>query len=127
MAWGRKKSGARKEPQFGLGASLATLRLSLEDRVPSARDKPKKSAPKRRQQEDEDEELPRRERKALVSARSTKRRGRPRRISVSRLVYWGVVLGIWGAIALVGVVIYVGAVPSMKKGDNVAYIGEPAN
>jgi predicted deacylase len=28
---------------------------------------------------------------------------------------------------LSGVVIYVGAVPSMKKGDNIAYIGEPAN
>ena len=33
MAWGRKKSGARKEPQFGLGASLAALRLSPEDRI----------------------------------------------------------------------------------------------
>ena len=28
---------------------------------------------------------------------------------------------------LTGVVIYVGAVPSMKKGDNIAYIGEPGN
>jgi penicillin-binding protein 1A len=33
MAWGRKKSGGRKEPRFGLAASLAELRLSPEDRV----------------------------------------------------------------------------------------------
>jgi penicillin-binding protein 1A len=109
MVWGRKKSGARKEPQFGLGASLATLRLSLEDRVASAEDKPKKSAPKRRQQDDEDEEPPRRERKAFVSARRNKRRGRPRRIGVSRLIYWAVVIGLWAGIALVGAVVWAGA------------------
>jgi len=28
MAWGRKKSGGRKEPLFGLPAALADLRLS---------------------------------------------------------------------------------------------------
>ena len=33
MAWGRKKSGGRREPQFGLTASLAELRLSPKDRV----------------------------------------------------------------------------------------------
>ena len=27
MAWGRKKSGARKEPRFGLAAAMADLRL----------------------------------------------------------------------------------------------------
>ena len=45
MAWGRKKGGGRKEPQFGLGASLAALRLSPQDRIPSGDDvKPKKSS-----------------------------------------------------------------------------------
>jgi penicillin-binding protein 1A len=61
MAWGRKKRG-RKEPQFGLGASLAELRLSPQDRVPAAaEDKPKKSAPRRKSDDDDDE--PPRERK----------------------------------------------------------------
>ncbi len=109
MAWGRKKSGARKEPQFGLGASLAALRLSPEDRIPSAQDKAKKSAPKRRQEEDEDEEPPRRERKAAMPAKRSKRRGNPRRISATRLIYWGVVLGLWAGIAVVGAVIWAGA------------------
>jgi hypothetical protein len=27
MAWGKKKGGGRKEPQFGLSASLEALRL----------------------------------------------------------------------------------------------------
>ena len=109
MAWGRKKSGARKEPQFGLGASLAALRLSPEDRIPSAQDKARKSAPKRRQEEDEDEEPPRRERKAAMPAKRSKRRGNPRRISATRLIYWGVVLGLWAGIAVVGAVIWAGA------------------
>ena len=73
MAWGRKKSGVRKEPQFGLGASLASLRLSPEDRVPAASDdKPKKSVPKRKSDDDND---PPPERKARGSKSGTKRRG----------------------------------------------------
>jgi hypothetical protein len=32
----------------------------------------------------------------------------------------------WQSAPLSGVVIYVGAAPSMKKGDNVAYIGKIA-
>ena len=57
MAWGRKKSGGRKEPLFGLPAALADLRLSPEDRIPAAvdDDKPKKSVPKRKHDEDDDE------------------------------------------------------------------------
>ena len=33
MAWGRKKSGGRKEPVFGLSAALAELRLGPQDRI----------------------------------------------------------------------------------------------
>ena len=36
MAWGRKKSGGRKEPQFGLAAAMADLRLDPKDRIPAA-------------------------------------------------------------------------------------------
>ncbi len=109
MAWGRKKSGARKEPQFGLGASLASLRLSLEDRVFAGEGQSRKSSPKRRQEDEKDEEPPKRERKAAVSTRTSKRRGRSRGFSLSRLLYWSVVLGLWAFIAVVGAVVWAGA------------------
>src|SRR5438132_1549333 len=111
MAWGRKKSGGRKEPLFGLPAALADLRLSPEDRIPAAvdDDKPKKPVPKRKHEEDDDEPAPR-ERKPRAARGGAKRRARSRsRLSLSRLFYWTAVLGLWGAIAAVGVVIWVGA------------------
>jgi penicillin-binding protein 1A len=58
MAWGRKKSGGRREPQFGLAASLAELRLGPQDRVARADATPKKSSAKRRAPEP-DEDAPR--------------------------------------------------------------------
>jgi penicillin-binding protein 1A len=109
MAWGRKKSGGRKEPQFGLGASLSELRLSPQDRVTSADDdeKPKKS-PKRKTA-DSDDDTPR-ERKPRANRSGSKRRSRGRaRGGLLRLFYWGTVLGLWAAIALVGVIVWVGA------------------
>src|SRR5712675_2094057 len=109
MAWGRKKRGGRKEPQFGLGASLSELRLGPQDRVANADDdKPKKPSPKRKT-EDSDDDKPR-ERKPRPSRGGSKRRSKARgRGGFTRLFYWGAVLGLWGAIALAGVVIYVGA------------------
>src|SRR6476659_3852577 len=109
MAWGRKKSGGRKEPQFGLGASLSELRLSPQDRVISADDdeKPKKS-PKRKTV-DSDDDTPR-ERKPRANRSGSKRRSRGQaRGGLLRLFYWGTVLGLWAAIALVGVIVWVGA------------------
>ena len=72
MAWGRKKSGGRKEPLFGLPAALADLRLSPEDRIPAAADddKPKKSVPKRKHEEDDDD---------AAAARAQAARGQKRR------------------------------------------------
>ncbi|HLG84950.1 MAG TPA: penicillin-binding protein 1A [Bradyrhizobium sp.] len=107
MAWGRKKSGVRKEPQFGLGASLAAIRLSPEDRIPSPAAKTKKASPKRKQEEPDDEEPPRERKQA--STVSNKRRGKTRGLTLSRLVYWGVVCGLWVGIALIGAVIWAGA------------------
>jgi penicillin-binding protein 1A len=106
MAWGRKKSGGRKEPRFGLAAALADLRLDPKDRIPAASDK--KKAAKRRAEEDDDEPPPPRERKVKekpVKRKSSSRGG----FGLSRLIYWGAVLGLWGAIAVVGVVVWVGA------------------
>ena len=108
MAWGRKKSGGRKEPQFGLAAALSELRLSPQDRVAAGDDKPKKSSAKRKSENDDDE--PPRERKPRAGRSGAKRRSKSRGgFRIGRLFYWGAVLGLWAAIAVVGVVIWVGA------------------
>src|SRR6187401_3196243 len=110
MAWGKKKAG-RKEPLFGLPAALADLRLTAADRIPNAEDKPKKptkSSAKRKVEEPDDE--PPRERKASAGRSGAKRRSKSRfGAGLGRLVYWGAVLSLWAAIAVVGVVVYVGA------------------
>src|SRR5882762_5821636 len=114
MAWGRKKSGGRREPQFGLTASLADLRLSPKDRVAAGDDgddddeAPKKPSPKRKARDpDEDASRERKPRPSKASRnRSTKT---PARVGLYRLFYWGAVLGLWAVIAVVGVVIWVGA------------------
>ncbi|OJU24226.1 MAG: penicillin-binding protein [Nitrobacter sp. 62-13] len=104
MGWGRKKRRGRKEPVFsGFAASLAELRLNPLDRITVADDTPaKRAAP----------------RKAAGSGGGGSRKpssdrngkGRKRRrVRLSRVVYWGAVLSLWAAIAVVGVVVYVGA------------------
>src|SRR4051812_3994297 len=108
MGWGRKKSGGRKEPLFGLAASLAELRLGPQDRVAADDDRPKKSSAKRKPENDDDE--PARERKPRAARGGAKRRSKSRgRFRIGRWFYWGAVLGLWAAIALVGVVVWVGA------------------
>jgi penicillin-binding protein 1A len=105
MASRGKKSGVRKEPQFGLGASLAELRLSLEDRIWTGETKPKKPAAKPPVEDDDDDPPP--ERKPRASRSGAKRRSK--RLNLGRLVYWGTVLGLWAAIAVVGIVVWAGA------------------
>src|SRR5436305_3556636 len=108
MAWGRKKSNGRREPLFGLAASLSELRLGPQDRVTIADDKPKAktSKPKVR---DPDKD-PARERKPSASRGNSKRKSRSRaRGGISRLFYWGAVLGLWAGIAVVGAVVWAGA------------------
>ena len=57
MAWARKKSVGRKEPQFGLAASLSELRLGPQDRVaPAEEAKPKKPAARRKPREPDDDD-----------------------------------------------------------------------
>src|SRR5712675_1906454 len=109
MAWGRKKSGGRREPQFGLAASLAELRLGPQDRVTTDDDETPTKPSAKRKPSDTDDEAPR-ERKPRPSRASRKRRSKTRtRIGLYRLCYWGAVLGLWAVIAVVGVVIWVGA------------------
>jgi penicillin-binding protein 1A len=110
MAWGRKKDGGRKEPQFGLGASLAALRLSPQDRIPTGDDvKPKKSSPKPKPDEEEDDE-PSPVRKVQASRSVSKGRSKSRSgIMLARLLYWGAVMGLWVVIAIVGAAVWAGA------------------
>jgi penicillin-binding protein 1A len=115
MAWRRKKGSGRKEPLFGLAAALADLRLDPKDRIPGGDDKPKKGAAKRKvekveEEEDDDPPPPPRERKARESRSGSKRRSKSRsRLGLTRLIYWGAVLGLWGVIAVVGAVVWAGA------------------
>jgi len=110
MAWGRKKSGGRREPQFGLAASLSELRLGPRDRIAGAADDtPKKKPSPKREAPEPDDDAPR-ERKPRANRGGSKRRSRRRaRGGLYRVFYWGAVLGLWAVIALVGVVIWVGA------------------
>jgi penicillin-binding protein 1A len=105
MAWGRKKSGGRREPMFGLAASLAELRLGPQDRVTVADDRPKNKAAKRKAI-GPDDNGPRERKPRGGSKRKSKTRARG---GLYRLFYWGAVLGLWAGIAVVGVVVWVGA------------------
>ncbi|MGP8122469.1 MAG: transglycosylase domain-containing protein [Xanthobacteraceae bacterium] len=105
MGSARRKGSGRREPKFGPDASLDSLRLSADDRVRGAdADKPRRRA---KPPIDDADDAPPREPRPKKSAKSTRA---PRgRFGLGRLVYWGAVLGLWGAIAVVGVVIWVGA------------------
>jgi penicillin-binding protein 1A len=108
MAWGQKKSGGRKEPMFGLPSSLAELRLGPQDRVTVADDKPKSKTPKRKPASSGGDAPRERKPQAGRGGARRKSKGGPRG-GVYRLFYWGAVLGLWAGIAVVGVVVWVGA------------------
>ncbi len=108
MVFGRKKSGGRSEPKFER-ASLNGLRLNARDRVGNSDD-----------DDVADDDKPPRERKPRKSrnqaSREKRKSGARSRSGLGRLVYWGAVLGLWGVIAGVGVVIWVGAhLPSIQS------------
>src|SRR3954454_8165364 len=109
MAWARKKSGGRKEPQFADAASLFELRPSPKDRVaPAEQEPPKQSTPKRKAR-DPEEDAPRERKPRASPARQKRQSTRRTRIGLFRLFYWTAVLGLWTGIALIGVVVWVGA------------------
>ncbi|WP_425907132.1 transglycosylase domain-containing protein [Nitrobacter sp. TKz-YC02] len=103
MAWGQKKRSGRKEPVFsGFAASLSELRINPLDRVTIADDKPPDRRP--RKAAAPNTEGPRRP--PGEGGRRAKKRTRAR---LSRLFYWGAVLALWAVIAVVGLLIYIGA------------------
>ena len=78
-------------------------------RPPPTTTKPKKSVPKRKHEE-RTMTSPPRERKPRAAKGGAKRRAKSRgRFRFGRLIYWGAVLGLWATIAIIGVVIWVGA------------------
>ncbi|WP_319798521.1 PBP1A family penicillin-binding protein [Nitrobacter sp.] len=105
MGWGQKKRGGRKEPVFsGFAASLAELRLNPLDRVTVAEDAPaKRATPRKATSANGGSHKPSPDRNS--KGRTKKRR----RARLSRVFYWGAVLSLWAAIAVIGVVVYVGA------------------
>jgi penicillin-binding protein 1A len=111
MAWGNNKT-ARREPKFGLSASLAELRLGPQDRVTVADDKPeKKPKPANRKPAGDAprEQRPRPEKKSKAKTKvKGKSKGKIRGL-LYRMFYWSAVLGIWAVLAVVGALVYVGA------------------
>ncbi|MEA2920546.1 MAG: penicillin-binding protein [Bradyrhizobium sp.] len=109
MAWARKKSGGRQEPQFRPAASLSELRLSPQDRVAGPEDMPKKPAARAAPDDDEDDDPPPARKPRPDKASRKRKSGGRGRVGVARLLYWGLVLGLWAVIAAVGMVVWVGA------------------
>ncbi|HET6838226.1 MAG TPA: penicillin-binding protein 1A, partial [Bradyrhizobium sp.] len=90
-------------------ASLSELRLGPQDRITVDDEPPKKSSPKPKASPPDEDDAPR-ERKPRAPKASRKRKSRDRASGgLSRLFYWGTVLGLWTAIAVVGVIVWVGA------------------
>jgi penicillin-binding protein 1A len=87
MASGRGQSGGRREPVFERGPDL---RVNDSDR-PASGSIPPPSRPRARRK------------------RKSGRGGGKRRSLFVRLIYWGLVLGLWVGIGGIGTVIYVGA------------------
>ncbi|MBI3701237.1 MAG: PBP1A family penicillin-binding protein [Afipia sp.] len=111
MAFGRNKSGGRREPKFDAGASLDGLRLSRQDRVGNSEDEDN-SAPR-----NSSDETPRRQRRTRAETRRDKKKSRQRsRTGFRKFLYWGTVLGLWAVIAGVAAIVWVGAhLPSIQS------------
>ena len=108
MAWGRKKE---RTQGAAIRARRSTRRSAPRSQGPHSR-RPNKS---RRNLPNAGSTMmttipPPPERKARASKSGSKRRSKSAgRSRIGRLFYWSAVLGLWAAIAIVGVVIWVGA------------------
>ena len=106
MARGRSKSGGRREPRFEGGFSLSDFHLSADDRpAPGSKRAAQGARSSRKPQYDEEPEP---SREPPQKRRDKTQRGK-KRSGIGRLIYWGVVASLWLVIAIVGIVIWVGA------------------
>ncbi|MDT3684887.1 MAG: penicillin-binding protein 1A [Pseudorhodoplanes sp.] len=102
MAVGRRKR-ARREPRFEEAAPRGDLRVAPADRIGGAHDSGARRGA--RAQAEPSTRPPRKSRRGGNDGGHRK----PRRGRLGRLLYWGVVLSLWGVIALIGVTIWIGA------------------
>src|SRR5262245_34956602 len=105
-----RKAKRRREPRFdAFPIPGFSLRLSARDRVGAADEKPARAERKPRREVDEDEdEVPARRKAKAKDDEAPAKAGRFG-LAFGRLIYWGCVLGLWGAIAAVDVVVWIAA------------------
>src|ERR1700750_3226627 len=118
MGVASRKAKGRREPRFDIFPIPGfNLRLSSRDRT-MPDDKPSRRAAARKQRDDDaraaarDEARgsARREAKPEPEPMPSKETGAAKGRSLfGRLVYWGIVLGLWGVIAGIGVFIWIAA------------------
>src|SRR5262245_9588680 len=116
MGAGRRKAKGRREPRVDIFPIPGfDLRPSARDRV-MPDDRPSRGAAAReaRRSDDETRASARRseeeaEAKAKAEAKDAERAGGRSRTHIGRFVYWGIVLGLWGGIAAVGVFVWTAA------------------
>ena len=109
MAWGRKRAADARSRYSGSPPRWPICACRRRTASRRGGDKPKKTAAKRKS-----EPMTTTSRRAsgsrALSRSGSKRRSKSRaRFRLARLFYWGAVLGLWAAIAVVGVVVWVGA------------------
>jgi penicillin-binding protein 1A len=105
MFWGRREKTSRTEPRFGFTGSLSDLRLTRDDRV-AAPDERKAPAAMSKRKSDDDDKPKAREKS---SAKRKGKKSRHGRRFFGNVFYWSAVLGLWGVIAAIGVIVWVGA------------------
>ncbi len=99
--FGRRGERERREPMLGASGGFGDLRLSADDRpTVMARERASSRTKKPSSRSESDGGSRGRGRT------SSKRRRSPKRGGFGRLVYWTVVLGIWGVIGLAGLIFY---------------------
>src|SRR5262249_50335468 len=107
----RRKAKGRREPRFDAFPIPAfNLRLSLRDRVGGSGDeKPARASARAQRREPEAEEEEETSGRRNDKAEAKPAGGGKLRARLGRLVYWGCVLGLWGAIAAVVAVVWIAA------------------
>ncbi len=109
MALGRRSKSVRREPKFDVGVPNRELRADPQDRLAGSEDQERRAKSARA-------------RNRAAKPASSKPQHKPaakkgrRRTILGRLVYWSIVLALWGTIALIGLVAWVGAhLPSIQS------------